>query len=88
MKIIINNVYIHIYNVHGNNFYNKDCGHEINVPGEPLYDLSKDDSLIIVNDSGQDKEDPLIAQLQKRILQSENQVKQLRDKHNIERTEI
>lgn len=83
MKVIINT--INIYHIHDNSYHidNRFNGHSDKQSGMKTSDIETTDfaSDIVVNDD----HNPLILQLKARILQSENEIKELLDKLNNER---
>jgi len=85
MKVIINT--INIYHIHDNK-YHIDNRHNGNNAKPPSIKTGNGDnadfvSNVVVNNDEQ--HDPLILQLKARILQSENEIKELLDKLNNER---
>jgi len=79
MKVIINN--ISIYHIHDNKYFNNGHNNRLNVDygKRPDSDLTDFSSHIVVDD-GFDNDNPLVAQLKARILQSESEVKELIEK--------
>lgn len=85
MKVIINT--INIYHIHDNkyNIDNRCNGHSAKHSGIKIGDEDFSDFAphVVVNDN--DNHNPLILELKARILQSENEIKELLDKLNNER---
>jgi len=85
MKVIINT--INIYHIHDNSYHidNRCNGHSAKHSGIKTGDEDFNDFAphVVVNDD--DNHNPLILELKARILQSENEIKELLDKLNTER---
>ncbi|WP_299288361.1 hypothetical protein [uncultured Mucilaginibacter sp.] len=84
MKVIINT--INYYHIHDNSYHIDNRCNEcsakhsgIKTSDEDLHDFAP---LVVVN--GHDNYNPLISELKARILQSENEIKELLDKLNNE----